>query len=51
VVVNRSELDNREAGNSLEIPEVQRCDFVAKMQGRRADLGFPERYVLGVRRR
>jgi len=43
LTVNRSGLDHREAGNSLEIPEVQRRDFVAEMQGCRANQQVLER--------
>ena len=37
LVVNRSELDYGKARDQLEIPEVQRRDFVAEMQRCRAD--------------
>jgi hypothetical protein len=43
LVVNRSELDYGKARNSLEIPEVQRRDFVAEMQRCRADQQILER--------
>ncbi len=36
MTVNRSELNHGKTGDSLEIAEVQRRDFVAKMQGRRS---------------
>jgi hypothetical protein len=42
-VVNRSELDHGEAGDSLEIVEVQRRNFVAEMQRCRADQQIFER--------
>ena len=36
-MVNRSELDHGKTGNSLEIAEVQRRNFVAEMQSRRTN--------------
>jgi len=42
-VVNRSELDHGKTGDSLEIAEVQRRDFVAEMQRCRADQQILER--------
>jgi hypothetical protein len=39
----RSELDHGQTGDSLEIAEVQRRDFVAKMQRCRADQQILER--------
>lgn len=42
-VVNRSELDHGEAGDSLEIAEIQRRNFVAEMQRCRADQQILER--------
>lgn len=43
MTVNRSELDYGQAGNSVEIAEVQRRDLVAEMQGGRADQQVLER--------
>ena len=43
LVVNRSELDYGKARDSLEIPEVQRRDFVAEMQRRSTDQQILER--------
>jgi hypothetical protein len=44
-VVDRSELDYGKARDSLEIPEVQRRDFVAEMQRCRADQQILERQL------
>jgi hypothetical protein len=43
LTVNRSEFDYGETGDSLEIAEVQRRDFVTEMQGCRADQQVLER--------
>lgn len=43
LAVGRSELDDGQAGDSLEIAEVQRRHFVAKMQRCRADQQILER--------
>ncbi len=42
-LVNRSELDNGKTRDSLEIAEIQRRHFVAKMQRCRADQQIVER--------
>jgi len=41
--INRSELDHGQTGDSLEIAEVQRRDFIAEMQRCRADQQILER--------